>query len=117
MKGGPLQKARLFDASGKVKFRFKSHLSGQYETRLYRPDHLISLAAQHIAESGQQTVRCYGLYNHCCEEKLNQARVHFRQLPVAHPRLSVLDFLTQVDALPTCEICEVKKEAKESCEG
>lgn len=116
MKGGPLQKARLFAASGKVKFRFKSHQSGQYETRLYRPDNLISLAVQHIAEFGQQTVRCYGLYNHCCEVKLNLARAHCRQQPVMHTALSVLDFLKQVDALPKCDICAAQEEENGSCE-
>ncbi len=81
VKGGPISDRRVLSADGQaVAFRYKDHRDNQIKVMRLATGHFIQRVLWHVPETGQHTIRHYGLYAHqgkpkraVCREQLGQA--------------------------------------------
>ena len=110
VKGGAISNHRLTCVNEKqVHMRYKDHSDQQYKTMVLTQAQFIERVLWHIPETGQHSVRQYGLYAYQARSKRNQIRDELGQLPeqVITESLGWRDYLTSIGRKPrdTCSKC------------
>jgi hypothetical protein len=83
VKGGPIPEQRLQSANAQqVVFRYTDHHDGAQKRMRLATGEFIARVLWHAPETGQHTVRHYGLYANSAHTRLERAREHLGQLPV-----------------------------------
>lgn len=82
VKGGPIPERRLQSANAQqVVFTYTDHHDGKQKRMRLATDEFIARVLWHAPETGQHTVRHYGLYANSARAKLDRACQHLGQLP------------------------------------
>ena len=82
VKGGPIPEQRLQSASAQqVVFSYTDHHDGKLKRMRLATDEFIARVLWHAPETGQHTVRHYGLYANSARARLDHARQQLGQLP------------------------------------
>ncbi|WP_345335054.1 transposase, partial [Ferrimonas pelagia] len=110
MRGGALRDSQLLSVKdGRVRFRYRSHRSGENERMSVPLAQFVRQLLSHQALPGKPTVRYYGLYHPSQKERLNDARARLRQEPVAEvAEPDWQAFLEQTGYDLACSICGSK---------
>jgi hypothetical protein len=84
VKGGPISDRRLLSADAEaVAFRYKDHRDGKNKVMRLATGHFIQRVLWHVPETGQHTIRHYGLYAHQAKPKRALCRAQLGQAPEA----------------------------------
>lgn len=82
VKGGAISNQRIMAATAdQVKIKYKDHRDEKQKTMVLRRHDFIDRILWHVPESGQHTVRQYGLYAYQARLKRNQCRAEWGQEP------------------------------------
>jgi hypothetical protein len=105
--GGAIRNSQILNISDDtIHFRYKSHQTKKTEYLTLSHEAFMQRLLSHIVLPGKKQCQVYGLYHHCCREKLNQARAHLGQ--AACETIAVLswqDFLASKEKKPMCKQC------------
>jgi hypothetical protein len=87
VKGGPINNTQLRPSAGdRITFQYTDHRDHRIKPLSLPPEQFIQRLLWHIPESGQHTIRYYGLYGHQKQERRNQCREHLGQPPETKPK-------------------------------
>ena len=110
VKGGAISNKRISGMSGsQVEMRYKDHRDGRNKTMVLNRTHFLERVLWHVPETGQHTVRQYGLYAYQARSKRNTCRIDLGQEPEQDTVASLgwRDFLASVGqkVKGTCSKC------------
>ena len=82
VKGGVISNQRIMSATAEhVEIKYKDHRDDRHKSMALRRDDFIERVLWHVPETGQHTVRQYGLYAYQARLKRNQCRLELGQAP------------------------------------
>ena len=85
LRGGPIDPRQIVRCDDEaIEFRYKDHRSGRTRLLRLKPAEFIRRVLEHVPESGQHTVRHYGLYAGAARKKRERCRAQIGGLIEAH---------------------------------